>query len=152
MKKRKIILILFFLFLLSGCSSSFNDKKPSTSYYTNLLEAALAAEPKSNIVLLDLNFYKERPLQGEEVTFVKNFFKYLNKQSFIQKPADLPQNPLYKYFFTFTETKYVINVYNDKYLSIYPWDGNYLEDYVSMDGVVKAYNLYNLCKYFIPKY
>ncbi len=155
MKKCSVVLILLFILFISGCSYNsynLNNKKPSAFYYTNLLENDLASGLKADILLLDMNFYKERPLQPEEVVFIKEFFKYMDKSSFIQKPRDLPKKPLYKYFFTFTETKYVINIYNEKYISVYPWDGDYPEDYVSMEKAPRAYNLYNLCKYFIPRY
>ncbi|MCM0648485.1 DUF4883 family protein [Clostridium swellfunianum] len=159
-----IILILFLVFIpitLAGCkikigsytvnNFTITKKKPNNFYYTNSLAKNLTLESSIKIKLMDTNFYKEKDLSIEDIDTVRNFTKALKKNNFIEKPKDLPEKPLYKLFFTFNKEKYVINVYSEKYISVYPWDGNYSMDYIDMEGIQPLYNLCGLCKYLIPR-
>ena len=47
--------------------------------------------------------------------------------------------------------KYIINVYNKQYISVYPFDGNFSMDYIDMSNIPEAYNLYNLCNFLFNK-
>ncbi|WP_045516751.1 DUF4883 family protein, partial [Clostridium sporogenes] len=47
--------------------------------------------------------------------------------------------------------KYIINVYNKQYISVYPFDGNFPMDYIDMNNIPEAYNLYNLCNFLFNK-
>jgi len=125
--------------------------KPTNYYYTNLLMKDLSKESPVNLYALYLNFYKKKDFSKEDLSTFANFFNSLNNASFITKPANLPDKPLYKIFLTFSENKYVINIYNEKYISIYPWDGDFIMDYIDTSKMYKAYNLFGLCKYLIPK-
>ncbi len=126
-------------------------KKPYNFYYTNNLAKNLTLESSIKIDLLDTNFYKEKELSKEDIELVKNFAKALKKQNFIDKPKELPEKPAYKLFFTFSKEKFIINVYNEKYISVYPWDGIYPMDYIDMEGIQPIYNIFGLCKYLIPR-
>jgi len=147
--------------LLSGCNfklgkytvNNFNitEDKPFIFYYTNELAKNITLEPKYKCNIIDTNFYSKKVLSPEDCETVHNFIKSLRKSNYITKPSDLPSKPDYKMYFTFSKEKYVIDVYNEKYLSVYPWDGNYTADYLDMTGVYNSYNLYGLCKYLIPK-
>ncbi|MFX0548819.1 DUF4883 family protein [Hathewaya histolytica] len=157
MKKYKslLILILCFSLFLSGCyikidTSKFKKKKPSKSYYTNEMLNCFKAEDPTEINVLYLNFYKGKRLEEGEILTTRKFFKYLKSENYIYKPKDLPQNPEYKIFITFSERKFVIDVYNENYISLYPWDGDYEKDYISMKDTYTSYNLFNLCKYIVP--
>lgn len=163
MKKRflYIIIVLSIPFILAGCSIkvgnySINNftvtkNKPNNYYYTNSLAKNLTLESNFKVKLLDTNFYKEKELTKDDIDIIKNFAKSLKKSNFIDKPKELPNKPLYKFFLTFNNEKYVINVYNEKYISVYPWDGSYSMDYVDMDGIQTLYNLFGLCKFLIPR-
>lgn len=157
-----LILLLFALiFSLSGCSFtignykvnnlSVSKKKPNNFYYTNLLAKNLTLSSSSKAIILDTNFYKEKDLRKDDVDTIKKFTKELNKQNFVDKPSDLPAKPLYKLYFTFDKEKYVINVYNERYISVYPWDGTYSMDYIDMNGISPSNNVTSLCKYLIPR-
>lgn len=111
----------------------------------------LSLEKPTELYALYMNFYKKKDFPKEDLSTFAEFFNSLNNNSFIEKPADLPAKPLYKIFLTFSENKYVINVYNKDFISIYPWDGSYSMDYIDTSKMHKAYNLYGLCKYLIPK-
>jgi len=151
-----MVICVFFSFGLFGCKYNFNESifiknKPSNYYYTNLLMQDLSKEPPKDLYVLYMNFYKKKDFSKEESSIFSNFFNSLNNASFIGKPKGLPDKPLYKIFITFSESKYVINIYNERYISIYPWDGDYIMDYIDTSKIYRAYNLLGLCKYLIPK-
>jgi len=156
--KKCILLLICISFSLGlfGCKYNFNKitfikNKPNNYYYTKLLMKDLSLEPPKDLFVLYMNFYKKKDFSKEDLsTFVK-FFNSLNNDSFINKPANLPIKPIYKIFVTFSENKYVINVYTERFISIYPWDGDYRMDYIDTSKMYKAYNLYGLSKYLIPK-
>lgn len=162
--KRKIsilVIIILFSILSFGCafkigSMTINNftvtmKKPNKYYYTNNIAKYLIQNSSVKIKLLDTNFYKEKELSQDDIDTIKNFTKALKKANFIEKPKELPQKPTYKLFLTFDKEEYIINVYNEKYIAVYPWDGTYSMDYVDMNGTQNLYNLYGLCKYLIPR-
>lgn len=110
----------------------------------------LSTEKPTEIYALYMNFYKEKDFDHEDLSIFSDFFNSLKNDSFIEKPADLPEKPLYKIFVSFSENKYIINLYNENFISIYPFDGDYKMDYINTSKMYKAYNLYGLCKYLIP--
>ena len=148
-----IILLSLSLF---GCnfnlpSKVFSNKKPNNYYYTNLLMKDLSLENPKELYALYMNFYKKKDFSKEDLSTFGEFFNSLNNDSFIEKPESLPEKPLYKILITFSENKYMINIYNENIISIYPWDGSYSMDYIDTTKMYKAYNLYGLCKYLIPE-
>lgn len=151
-----IIICVFFSLNLIGCSYKFNKSiftknKRSNYYYTNLLMKDLSQQDPIELYTLYMNFYKKKDFSKEDLSTFTEFFNSLNNDSFVAKPANLPSKPIYKVFLKFSKNKYVINVYNENLISIYPWDGDYSMDYINTSKMYKAYNLYGLCKYLIPK-
>jgi len=145
----------FFSLSLFGCTYNFNKNifnksKPTNYYYTKLLMKDLSLKPPTELYALYMNFYKKKDFSKDDLTTFSQFFNSLTNASFIAKPAGLPAKPLYKIFLTFSENKYVINIYDEKFISIYPWDGDFDMDYIDISKMFKAYNLYGLCKYLIP--
>lgn len=162
MKRKYLILfIIIFSTFFIGCSAKFGNViinnftitaiKPNMYYYTNNFSKFLFSSSNITVKVLDTNFYKEKELSKEDITTLKDFTKTLKTYNFIQKPKDLPKKPAYKLFFTFDNEKYIINVYNEKFVAVYPWDGTYTMDYIDMTGTQNLYNLYGLCKYLIPR-
>ncbi|ADK14213.1 MULTISPECIES: DUF4883 family protein [Clostridium] len=149
--------LLIIIIAFSGCSYKlgnymFSTKKPNNFYYTNLLAKNLTMSSSLKCIIEENNFHNETELKNENISDIKNMLKYLNKTCFINKPKDLPQKAAYIIYFTFNKEKLVINVYNEKYLSIYPWDGNYPVDYIDMSKVPASLNLYYLGKYIFNEY
>ncbi|WP_243187053.1 DUF4883 family protein [Clostridium muellerianum] len=142
-----IIAILFMGCNLNLSNIIYSKNKPNNFYYTNILAKNLTLEASYKCIILDTNLSKEKEVQNDNKFVVKNMLKSLNKNNFIQKPKDLPDKPAYKMFFTFNKDKLVVNVYNEKFISIYPWDGDYSMDYIDMSGVPLSLNLYSLCKF-----
>ncbi len=154
MKKVSFFLCTSFIIaiLFMGCNYNlgnmiFSKNKPNNFYYTNILAKNLTLEASCKCLVLDTNLYKEKELKDDSISTVKNMLKTLTKNNFIPKPKNLPEKPLYKIFLTFSKDKLVINVYNEHFVSIYPWDGDYEMDYIDMSSLPKSLNLYNLSSY-----
>jgi len=111
----------------------------------------LSLEKPTELYALYMNFYKKKDFSAEDLSIFREFFNSLKVDSFIEKPTIQQNKPIYKIFLTFSKNKYVINIYNENFISIYPWDGGYSMDYLDTSNMFKAYNLYGLCKYLIPK-
>lgn len=154
MKKISFFLntLLIITILFTGCNYNFSNvslkkTKPNNFYYTNILAKDLTLESSYKCIILNTNFYSEKELSKENVDTIKALLSSLNKNNFISKPADLPDKPDYKIFLTFSKEKFVVNVYNEKYICVYPWDGDFTMDYIDMTGVPASQNLYSLAKY-----
>ena len=147
-----IATLLIITTLFMGCNYNLNNisfikTKPNNFYYTNILAKNLTLESQCNAIILNTNFYNEKELQKENVDTIKSMIKSINKNNFISRPKDLPEKPDYKIFLTFSKDKFIINVYTEKYLSIYPWDGSYPMDYIDMTNIPASLNIYSLAKY-----
>ena len=149
-----IIMLIIFLFNFTGCSfitNFLNDEKPTNFYYTNGLITFYKQEKPESVTIFYSDLYKERSLDKKNYVEIENFLNELKSEFFIEKPSNLAEVPAYKIYVEFEKIKYVINVYNEKYISIYPWDGKYDMDFVDMTKIPLAYNLYGLCKYYLPE-
>lgn len=156
---KKLLYLIIFAFLSSffflGCSlKEFNlpSNKPNNFYYTNKLAKSFAVDKIKNCTVLDTNFYKEKKIAESDIQIINSFLKSLNKDNFLNENKDLNTKPKYKIFLTFEKEKFVINVYDEKYITIQPWDGDYSLDYIQTTGIPLSYSLYNLCSYIINNY
>lgn len=143
--------LLFICIFTAGCNSLLQLKKPFVFYYTDYLSKDLKQSDSFICTILDTNFYKEQTIAQSEKDIIKKFIENLHKDNFIEKPKDLPAKPPYKIYLTINKNKYVMDVYNENYVSIYPWDGNYPMDFIKTSNVPASYNLYLLCKYIFTK-
>lgn len=150
MKKGSLIFLILVLILgiFAGGNLYLNKKKPSNYFYTNSIAKNLTLSTNYKVQILDTNYYKTEDLSVENIDILKSFLGELRKPNFIAKPVTNLNKPQYKIFFTFYDTgeKYVINVYDEEFISIYPWDGNFPMDYISMKEIPLRYNLFNLGK------
>ncbi|WP_416176313.1 DUF4883 family protein [Clostridium sp.] len=153
---KKILLyatIIFTIFiLLTGCTNNLNllnlnSKKPNTFYYTAKLLKYINQEKPSKCIMSETNFHKEKQLDAKTVEDIKTMFKSLDEKNFIESVKNLPSKPKYKIILTFKEEKLLINVYNENYISVYPWDGIYSMDYIDTSKIPVSLNLYNLGNY-----
>lgn len=147
---------MLIMLFLSSCAVNINEfidkNKPNKFYYTLNLVNDFSKNPNHSVNVLYLNFYKSQKLNEGEILILRKFFKNLKNSDFISKPNDLPDKPVYKLFCMFdNECRYIIEVYNERYLCIYPWDGYYNEDYIDMKNTYNAYNVMGICKYIFDK-
>jgi hypothetical protein len=154
--KRKLLIVFFLIILMfniTGCSlvnKVLHDKKPTNYFYTNGLLNFYNNENPDLITIFYSDLYKEKTLDKSNYVDVENFLKSLKSEYFIDKPSNLPKVPVYKVYIEFEKIKYVLNVYNETYVSIYPWDGKYDMDFVDMSKIPINYNIYGVCKYYLP--
>lgn len=148
-----ILLSLFVMLLFSSCSNlpiSLN-KKSDNNYYSKQIKYNFNSEEIETVTAFEVNYSKEITVNKDDANIINKFLSDVEKNSYITKPSDLPEKSTYKFFITFKNNeKFVIEVFNEKYVSIYPWDGNYSPDYIDMTSVHALYNLYGLCKYLFP--
>lgn len=159
MKKSKLfilfILSCFILTFLSGCNNNIYKKitgaeKPNSFFYTNDLLSELENN-KCSAILLDTNLFTEKTLSNVNINTIKQNLGILKESNFIKNPKSLPKKPVFKIFITSSTKKYVINIYNKKYLSIHPWDGKYGEDFIDEENVYSSLNLFSLCKFLMNR-
>lgn len=145
------ILVLTFAYLFTSCT--FNESqyirpntKPTDNYYTNEIRDKLNNNEDYTIKIFDLNVYKYYEVDKKEHSIIPEFIDALKNESYgIDIEDELTAK--YKIIIEFENSKYIINTYNDKLITINPWDGVYPEDKISMDGVPDYYNLYKYCEY-----
>ena len=143
--------IFLFSFLLVGCNLNKSqyirpEEKPTSNYYTNEIIDKLESNESYTIKVFDLNIYKYYKVDKEEHSILMEFVESLSSDNFISE-IDENLTPSYKIIIEFPNDKYIINAYTENLVSIYPWDGIYKEDIISMDGVSDYYNIYKFCDY-----
>ena len=152
MKNKLLILVIaIILITCTGCTNiklSLNKEKSKLNYYTQELISTINKSDPKDISVFYREFFKEFDFPEAESKDIIGFLNSLDESYFIEKPDDLPESYNYKVYIEFTDKKYAITVFNEKYISIYDWDGKYEVDYVNITEVPTAYNIYGICKYF----
>lgn len=154
MKKAiRIALIILLTLFLYGCNISkyIKIEKPSNYYYTkNLL--SLVNNEKCDVQILDTNVYHEEIVMKEDIPVIHDMIKSLQSENFLKEvPEDLPKTPLYKLFIESEGNKMIIDVYGSDIITIYPWDGDFEKDYITLDNIPNAYKMEQFCKYVLEK-
>ncbi|MBU5592799.1 DUF4883 family protein [Clostridium sp. MSJ-4] len=155
MKLRYFILIIILCpILLISCNFRYPDyfpfkNKPNGHFYTEDLFLNLNKDENFSCRVYESNLHKEASLNKEQLSTLTEFFSSLTLDNFVEKPKDFSEKPVYKMFITANSKKYIIDIYNDTNISIYPWDGNYDIDFINMKNIHSAYNLFSFCKYTI---
>ncbi|MBE6050337.1 MAG: hypothetical protein E7214_06670 [Clostridium sp.] len=152
MKKFNILCILLLIFLLQGCA--FDDpkylhlsEKNDISLYTKEIKSKLKNKEIFSLELFDTNLYKNIDISTDENDILDNFIISLTNEDFRAEELPTDKEP-FQIRVTFKDgSKFIIKVFNDKLISINPWDGNYKEDIISMEGLPIHYNLYDFCKH-----
>lgn len=145
------IVVITISYLFTSCA--FNESqyirpsaKPAPNYYTNEIKDKINKNEEYIIKVFDLNIYKYYEVNKKEHSIIPEFIDALNNESYgIEIEDGLTAE--YKIIIEFSNSKYIINAYNDKLISVHPWDGVYPEDKVSMEGIPDYYNLYKYCEY-----
>ena len=145
MKKiTKIFLItLCFSLLLISCSKINipSKEKPSLNYHTKNL-SELVSKNNIKIRLLDMNIYSEVIVDNEDVRIIDDLLKSLKDSNF---------KPLYKIFIDLNSEKYVIDIYGDDLITLYPWDSDVRKDYLSLKDIPNSFKLEPFCQYVFNK-
>lgn len=155
MNKKFSYLITFIIIsiLFTGCNFNLqlNNKKPNNYYYTNLLAGNISTEVSYKCTAINTSFYNEIEISQSDKITLSSLLKKLSSKNFISKPNNLPSKPKYRLVFIFKDAKYLMDIYNENIISIYPWDGGFEKDYINMDGIAISYNMNSLCEYLFNK-
>jgi len=150
-----IIIILLLLFsTLTGCSSE-NPKyinfstKPNNHYYTDQLKNKILTDENFTIYVFDTNLYKEIEVSKEENPIIKNFISSLISDNYSNE--EVKNKEIYRLKIVFSDDKYLIKVFDNSVVSIFPWDGNYQEDIISIKDLPLGYNLLDFCNHIANK-
>ncbi|MBD7909918.1 MULTISPECIES: DUF4883 family protein [Clostridium] len=151
MKKIRLLCIFLLIFILQGCA--FDDpkyihlkEKSDIAIYTKEIYTKLLKDEHFSIEFFDTNLYKDISVPEDENQIIENFIGSLSDENY--KDEELPkEKEPYQLRIKFQDSKYIIKVYNENLVAIYPWDGNYKEDILSMKDIPKHYNLYDFCKH-----
>lgn len=152
MKYLKLLLLLLIICIIPGCSLVENPEyislrtKPNTHFYTGEIYSNLSNDKPYTLKVFDMNVYKYFDVNTEEHSIILEFIDYLKETNF-NIEIDPELTPRYKLIIEFEDSKYIINAYNDKELSVYPWDGTFPEDTISINGIPDYYNIYKFCEY-----
>ena len=150
-KKLSLIFIFIFIILFNGCTMDdpkyINFKeKPSLNYYCTEIHNRLLKGENYSLSIYDTNVTKLIRIDDSEKVIVDNFFSYLSNDSY-QKYENITDIEPYQFRIIFDDIQYVIKIFNNEKVSIFPWDGTYNEDIISMTNIPARYNLYDFCEY-----
>ncbi|MBU5454413.1 DUF4883 family protein [Caproiciproducens sp. MSJ-32] len=144
-----IILIIPLFFISCNINSAQYSKtksKPTPDYYTNEIYKKILNNEEYKLKVFDMDFYVSYDVNKEEHSILPEFFDAIDTENF-KTDIDLPSSPKYKLIVEFSDFKYIINIYDEELISVYPWDGIYKEDILTMKNVPDYYNLYKFCEY-----
>lgn len=145
-----IPIFIIFSMCLCSCNINFKKGKPTPYYYTNSLIKAMNKDKNYSCYVIDTNYYKKIEVTGENLSIIKGFISSLKNDNFIKDP-NIKKDPPYKIYFKFKKEEYIVNVYDDKYISLYPYDGVYPMDYLDSSNIYKYYNLYSLMNFLYSR-
>ena len=152
MKYLKLILILMIICIIPGCTLIQNPEyislktKPSPHFYTGEIYSKLSKGESYTLKVFDMNIYKYFDVDTHSNSITLEFIENLKSTSY-NIDIDSTLTPRYKLIIEFEDSKYIMNAYNDKQISIHPWDGTFSKDTISMEGVPDYYNIYKFCEY-----
>lgn len=164
-KYLKILLIcLIFPFFTLSCNSNFiktlksplKIAKPSSSFYTNNLIKTINSSVNNSYNLTISIFYsklgKNKTIPKEYMENINLFFNSLKTEYFLDYSTSNidTKNPEYRLTVYLNEKSiFVIDILNDKYITIYPWDGSYEPDLIDISNLHTRINLFNIVDYII---
>lgn len=149
-KFKLTITILLFL-ILSSCYAdnlikNLSDNS-SPNYYLNKLSKDISSAKITKALVLETNLQRETVMDNTHIDFLYKFLEGINQQDTADNKVELPAAPKYRIYLLSNDHQYIINIYNEKYIAIFPWDGTKEMDIIDMTNTKSLYNLYNVCKY-----
>ncbi len=157
MKNKKLCMLLIFIFILYGCNTNdpkyinFN-KKETLNYYTNEIFANILNGENYSLKMVDTNVSKSIPISDDEKVIIENFIDSLADSNFKKNTEDVTDKEPFQLVITFdNNSKYVFRIYSSNLVTVFPWDGNFPEDIITLENVPIHYNLYDFCTHIKNK-
>ena len=154
-----ILINIFLTMFFTGCV--FEDpkyinlrNKPNLYSYSNEVYIKIKNNEEFTIKVFDYNLYKYYDVPTSDNDVILSFFQSLTNDNYKDEIPEDITSPCYKLIIEFNnreKSKYIIDVYNNNFVTLFPWDGNFPKDKITMDDVPKYDNLYDFCIYIINK-
>lgn len=152
MKKLIFLTILLFTLNMISCNTiPYQKINYNTNNLTYLKELQrLNLETVINIKIIENKFYKEKPVEKEDLKIFQELFQLLDEKNII-KPLDRDTEFLYKIQITTDKKKYFIDVYGNDIISIYPFDGVNPKNFLLVNNLPLSTQPESICKYILNK-
>lgn len=150
MKKLSIFIFIFLITSFISCSNieySRNITKPNDSYYTENIKTLKNDEIKQ-IKLIENKFYKEVILDKNSSKLIIDMINALDKSNSTQALDDNIEC-LFKLHIENNSNKYVVDVYGNDIISIYPWDGIYEKDFLDISELPLSLKAESICNFIL---
>lgn len=151
-KKINLIYLAFILaIVLQGCF--FDDpkyvhikEKGSLNYYSNEVYNKILLGEEYTIEVFYTDITEAILIDETESKVIEDFFSSLEEKNF-KEYKDIKEVEPYQIRIKFKAgDKYIIKIYDEERVAVFPWDGTFKEDIIDMKGVPLRYNLYDFCK------
>ena len=150
MKKFILFSILFISLNFISCSTieySSSKKKPSEAHYSENLKELVTANI-SEVKLIENKFYKEVILDKNSTKLISDMINELDLKA-IALPLSSDIECLFKLHIQNNTQKYVIDVYGNDIISIYPWDGVYEKDFLDISSLPLSLKAESICNFIL---
>lgn len=148
MKKIIYIFLLTFISIFFTSCSTYEyinySKKPNATYYLDKMRET--HENINSIRIVESNFFKEIEVNKKDFNLIYDMLREINKQNILEK-YELSDNPLYRIYIDIFTDKFVMDIYGDDVISIYPWDGNYEKEIYSIKDLALSLKAESIAKY-----
>ena len=152
MKNFIIFCLLLLSFNLISCSTieySSHKNKPTKYYYSETLKTLVNNDIKQ-IKLIENKFYKEIILNKNSENLIIEMVNELDFTTTTQPLSD-DIECLFKLHIEDNTQKYVIDVYGNDIISIYPWDGIYEKDFLDISSLPLSLQAESICNFILKK-
>lgn len=154
---KNFFIILIFPILVMGCNKNISIKnpityKPSLNFYTENLIKTLKSNKNFEISIFYPKTGKNKSIPQEYIQKFNLFIESLKSNYFID-PNTInlnTKNPEYRLtIFINDKESFVINILNNNFLTIHPWDGLFEADLIDISKLQDGINLYNIVDFLI---
>ena len=135
-----ITIAFTFKFLFSTYRINIENKSEILYSFNSLDENTLS------IKILETKFNAQRTIKNDDLNILKSMLKGIDDSTRISDPNILTQS-LFKIYINDDKKKYVIDLYGDDILSIYPWDGTTEKEFISAKKLPNSLNPESICNY-----
>lgn len=145
-----ILLILTFVFVLVNFNEKSSIAVQSLSYIENLNLDTISKEDISNIKIVEKVFYSKTTVPDEYTSFFVDMLNQVDTSKVVE-PVNDESNCLFKIYIDSTTDaeKFIIDVYGNDIISIYPWDGVSQKLFLSISELPLSIKAESLCNYVL---
>lgn len=155
MKKNKrtfFILILGLLTIFLG-TYIYKTYTQTTSVYSQFELADLKEISKEdilNIKIVEKTFYSKKTVEKNDIPIFVEMINNINFDN-ISDSVLQENNYLFKIYIECEDSKFLIDVYGDDIISIYPWDGLTPKTFLSVSNLPLSIKTESICNYIFKK-